>query len=180
MKKIASYVILACVVCITSCSCQDDPPAPAEPTLPPITQSGENTFGCYINGSLWLPEGGGLTPRLSVDYYNHCVLIRANRVGENPITSFTLDFGKVYEDTTFSIHNYSDSTFYQYFLYSSGYVPSGPSSDYFASNWVGNQMNLTKLDTINRIIAGTFNFIAIDSMSGDSIVVSDGRFDLSY
>lgn len=33
------------------------PKEPTAPQLPPETQTGANTFGCYVNGQLWLPEG---------------------------------------------------------------------------------------------------------------------------
>src|SRR5574337_793597 len=38
-------------------------------TLPPITQTGANTFGCYVNGKLWLPKGyKGTSSNLDLSY----------------------------------------------------------------------------------------------------------------
>jgi ABC-type uncharacterized transport system substrate-binding protein len=38
---------------------------------------------------------------------------------------------------------------------------------------------VSKFDTINRIVAGTFYFTAIDS-SGKTVKVTNGRFDIKY
>lgn len=41
------------------------------------------------------------------------------------------------------------------------------------------RINILRLDTINYIIAGTFYFDAVNK-EGDTIKVTDGRFDLKY
>lgn len=51
--------MIICFV-LTGCHPQKDE---FKPTLPPITQSGENTFGCYVNGNLFIPrDGSGTIP----------------------------------------------------------------------------------------------------------------------
>jgi hypothetical protein len=40
---------------LNSCSLFPEP----EPTLPPATQTGANTFGCLINGKVFQARGGG-------------------------------------------------------------------------------------------------------------------------
>lgn len=178
MKKVLFYFFM---ISICGCSCKEDPPAPVEPTLPPITQTGENTFGCYVNGELWLPKGNIQNPELNADYYNSCVMIYAVRTGQNPLTGFHLNFGKVFRDTSFVIHNYSDSISYQYFHFNrSYYAQTGPISDYHAIYINSGELNLLRLDTINRIMAGTFHFTAVDTLTGDSVMVDNGRFDLRF
>jgi len=54
MKLLLSIIILSTILAV---SCQQEEIAP--PELPPITQEGANTFGCLINGEVWLPY----TPR---------------------------------------------------------------------------------------------------------------------
>jgi hypothetical protein len=162
-------------------SCTEDPPAPEpEPTLPPITQTGENTFGCYVNGELWLPKGNIQNYPLFAGYYNNYLQIDANRVGANPYTSIEMNFGKVYSDTVFAIHNYSDSAGMQFFNLYSATSPSGPIRYYDALGIPCGQMHLIRFDTINRIVAGTFDFIAVDTVSGDTVFIEDGRFDLQF
>jgi|GEM_PF-4482748 len=42
-------------------------PEPKE-ELPPITQTGANTFGFLLNGQVWLPKGSDGTPNLTSSY----------------------------------------------------------------------------------------------------------------
>ena len=72
MKK---QTIKLCLLFITTLilSCSDDDnlePTVIETELPPITQTGENTFGCLINGNVFVPKDktgfttpGGGTPK---------------------------------------------------------------------------------------------------------------------
>jgi hypothetical protein len=45
-------VIFLFMSLIVAGSCEKD----EEPQLPPITQTGAGTFGCLVNGDIWLPE----------------------------------------------------------------------------------------------------------------------------
>src|SRR6267154_2475104 len=42
-------------------------PTPKE-VLPAATQTGANTFGCLVNGKVWLPKGNNGTSNLSLSY----------------------------------------------------------------------------------------------------------------
>ncbi|WP_157487179.1 hypothetical protein [Gelidibacter algens] len=53
MKKLFLFTMpLLCLFVLTFTSCNNDDDAPTDPIgqLPPMTQTGENTFGCLING----------------------------------------------------------------------------------------------------------------------------------
>jgi hypothetical protein len=39
--------------------CKKDNQGPSKEQLPAITQTGANTFGCYVNGEIFLPRGSG-------------------------------------------------------------------------------------------------------------------------
>ncbi len=53
MKK---YILIMLLI-LSSCNTSDDKNE-FNPILPPITQTGENTFGCYIDGILLTPRDG--------------------------------------------------------------------------------------------------------------------------
>ena len=56
------YTLLILLITSTLISCSNnDPIEPFIPTLPPITQIGANTFGCYIDGNLLTPRDGSGT-----------------------------------------------------------------------------------------------------------------------
>src|ERR1700730_7257280 len=53
MKKIVHKLILVCLlILVCGAKCKKSMPSL---TLPPITQEGKNTFGCKINGQIWIP-----------------------------------------------------------------------------------------------------------------------------
>ena len=62
----------------SSCNKNEIPPTDNPPQLPPETQTGANTFGCLVNGKVWLPKGGGLLPGVFSDYGNGSIILYAN------------------------------------------------------------------------------------------------------
>ena len=55
MKK--SILLILLITLCFGCG-NDDTITPNERTLPPITQTGANTFGCYIDDLLFIPRNG--------------------------------------------------------------------------------------------------------------------------
>ena len=51
-----TILIINLFITITSCNSNND--NSFTPTLPAITQTGANTFGCYIDGNLLVPRDG--------------------------------------------------------------------------------------------------------------------------
>ena len=54
--RTAFTVSALCVLLFTSMTCKKSYIEKNE--LPPITQTGANTFGCYVNGEIFLPRKG--------------------------------------------------------------------------------------------------------------------------
>jgi hypothetical protein len=53
------FIFTLAILCLTAC--KKDPPAePEDPgiTMPPATHTGANTFGCYIDGELFVANEG--------------------------------------------------------------------------------------------------------------------------
>src|SRR3977135_4034858 len=46
------FIFLFLVLCLSSIYCKKNN---TEAQLPPITQDGKNTFGCKVDGLIWLP-----------------------------------------------------------------------------------------------------------------------------
>ena len=62
MKKLLNILLpLSLFWMLTASRCKKD-------VLPPETQDGKNTIGCYIDGELFVPGGGGLAP-IKTCYY---------------------------------------------------------------------------------------------------------------
>jgi len=51
---------------------------------------------------------------------------------------------------------------------------------YLLRNASDSKLEIIHFDTINSVISGTFNIVLIDTMSLDSIIITQGRFDIKY
>jgi len=180
MKKTALLFFMVGFILLFSCR-KDKGSNPTE-TLPPETQEGKNTFGCYVNGNLWLPKNGviclGCPQKLTGGYYPSYKSLaiytfkknkdwqseRINIIG-NDITStgiYNLGYDPDSLNTSYELLESDGST-------STRYVLIDPSNS---------QLNITKLDTINKIVSGKFSFTAIHGNS--TISITNGVFDINY
>lgn len=164
MKKLL-YTFALLGLLFTACCKKNSPYAPDIPsTLPPETQTGANTFGCMINGVLWLPKGGNLVPAYTSSYGSGTLLVVANKAAEDESIRIYLTLDSIGH---FSItgHNSPQNVCYRI---SSNY--------YFADSIIQGVLNITKFDTINHIVSGTFYFDAVKDTQRYQI--RQGRFDL--
>lgn len=173
-KFLCSALLLAMVVHLSGCSLFESLEKKEE--LPPITQEGKNTFGCLVNGKLWLPKGNDGTPNFSLSYdptfMGGAFNISTYRYygdGANDRQSITIFLDSVsiagkYDlftsDKRGSIFNDWNSCIYypDELVYKKGHI------------------TITKLDLQKQVVAGTFEFI-IFKKDCDTIRVTQGRFD---
>lgn len=59
-----------------------------------------------------------------------------------------------------------------------GLYSNGNDSYVTTSSYTG-KVNISNRDTVNSIVSGTFEFMAVNS-SGEKVEVRQGRFDLNY
>ena len=178
MKTINFLQIIALCLTLSSCdSCEEK----EWDTLPPETQTGANTFGCYVNGELFVngkihfsifPVPAILIAEYFVESERliiHCTSKDAHFI------DLIVDNPKEKENKSFS-----------YCVY----VPTGARNCIGFACENGGMVFITKLDTINHIVSGNFVFSGRCSsllndesgkliFTGDSIVnITNGRFDL--
>lgn len=126
--------------------------------LPAETQGGKNTFGCLVNGELWLPEGtfpySGL--KVSSDYGS--TLTASNSTGVMSLRTDQLTEGQLIP------------------LFDNRALFSRDGEGFIST---GGSLKISKFDKVKQIIAGTFYFTAKNA-KGDSVVVTDGRFDVKF
>ncbi|OAV71880.1 hypothetical protein Barb4_00321 [Bacteroidales bacterium Barb4] len=140
-------------------------------SLPPETQSGANTFGCLVNGKLFVNENP-----TSRDYAAY--LPKGNvlviEIQANGPESVTLHDSIVETGTSHPLR----FAFFEHKTYENAYGFSTENSG---------EIYLTRFDTINKVVSGTFSFRAGKSelvswrgkYTGDTVVnVTQGRFDL--
>lgn len=158
-------------------------PLPIDYTvLPPETQTGAGTFGCLVDGEVWVPRVplGAITYRdiestvWEKDFTGSGVILcNLVDVSESIDNELVLSFGNTHFNST---KLFSVSIFGRYKTSTGEYFRS----DYHYTN--SNFIDITKIDTLNNIVSGIFNLTLYrDSTNlGDKIEISDGRFDLKY
>lgn len=147
-----------------------------EGVLPEATSDGRNTFGCKINGKVWLANGASnengpsLKPlevefnKLADNRFRLFIVGNANTrdrvqlaltsgvVGDNPLKNRYDDPFAVYYDTQSRIFTSMEAN--------------------------PGKLVITKLDTVNHIISGTFHFDAQFIVNKEIVKVTEGRFDI--
>jgi Family of unknown function (DUF6252) len=153
--------------------------------LPPATQSGANTFGCKIDGAFWVPAGFGIVPtaaKLEARIAGGDLIINARNFSSSPTESefefyikgliaggtgnYTLNTGASHPD-------YSNS--YAYYVHRR----VTPDNEWVTSAPYTGTVTITKIDSVNHFVSGTFEFQAINLYNNPQpINVTEGRFDV--
>ncbi len=180
MKKLLNILLpLTLFWALTASKCSKD-------ELPPETQEGKNTFGCYVNGELFVPRGGGLGP-IKTCYYqliypsdNGYVfqVSASDKRGNIPKNiAINIDSMKISEGLIIQlkhgIRGVEGGAQY------SGELGADGIHRFYTNDEVIGQIVINKFDEINHIAAGTFWFTAVNSL-GDTVKITDGRFDMKY
>lgn len=178
MKRFAYFSALS-VVFLLMVACHKE----KLPTiLPPATQEGKNTLGFKINGRVWTPGKKPAyqcgCPDVSAEYNSpewnpYSFGITAGRSRGSKKASFGIGSYLPIKDTG----DYSDQIHAYYNdngLYINGYYTE---VDFDQPR----SLIITKLDTIQHIISGTFEFTLFDPNDhSNTITITDGRFDFHY
>jgi hypothetical protein len=162
-------------------------PIPAVDQLPPITQTGANTFGCLINGNVWIPkgfDGNFINSRINIDptFMDGDLTIRVYRIEDGTKQLMTLASDSIKNIGTYNLGSNSRS----YFIYRK--LKSDLSAQFcevFNSNISGNPYNIigfiriTRYDLANKIFSGEFEitFNNATCVLGDPVKITNGRFD---
>ena len=151
-----------------------------EPQLPPETNTGAMTFGCKVNGKIFVPRDGRGKPGLFVQYVN---------LGLGPGGGWYLNIPATnwIPSSPESINIETDSL-----LVSQGQTYQFKNAKGFPRAFYNNRdifpkfdndsgsIFISKFDQVNRIISGTFFFVGTSATSGIKVNVTEGRFDLHY
>jgi len=184
--KISTYITVVLVFFFfTASKCKKDTGGKPIDQLPPETQTGANTFGCLVNGQAFLPYesifSSSSATQCNYQFFNHkyYVVISGTNNGTNSVQSVGVytDSLKISEGQKYVLMNrINGNASADYFWGASG----GNNSLYRTNNYgKSGELFISKLDTNNQIMSGTFWFNAVDK-NGDSVKVTGGRFDLRY
>jgi len=155
---------LAAVLLLAACK-KDDP----DNGLPAATQEGKNTFGCLVDGQVFVPlppQGINTSSRdpLEASIYRTDLLVSGRG---NGYVDFALR--NAFRPGTYSLGETRTGN------YAAHRISAG---DYDTDATHTGTVTLTRIDTVAKIAAGTFQFKGLDFRSGKTVTVTEGRFDV--
>jgi hypothetical protein len=179
MKQLKMLLITTTVTMLFTFSrCKKDKTEEAQ--LPPETTTGAMTFGCKVNGKVFVPKDGRGKPGLFVQYVNLGTgpgggwFLNISAINWMPSTpegvNINTDSLIVSEGVTYSLK-------YRKKGFVGAFYENGPQYD--AKDNSG-ELKVKKFDNVNRIISGTFFFTGTDNSNGQTVSITDGRFDIRY
>ena len=193
MKKNILLVVL--VAQITMSSCIKNLFKEKEESLPAVTQTGANTLGCKVEGKVWVPNGTHdlfvSIPALSAYIYKSRGVKYFSISARKDPSAFNKE-DDAYDDLSLDVilpastseviidKDCNGCGLYCYYT-SLRFKIRGlfQGGCYMTSSLNTGKVRFTRIDTVNRIISGTFQFSAIDKNSGKIINITDGRFDVN-
>jgi hypothetical protein len=179
-------------------ACSNDSNSNPESLLPPITQTGANTFGCLIDGKLFIPRDGTGTwagPDNAVSIYG-------DPSGNQQYTEIDVRDYKSERTTKIIMHiqNLHQIGFGNYtinesngmsnidgpdhtYLYCRVFRPSSNSYQYYRSYENSGTINITRYQLtpfVSLYISGIFNCSVKNSADPNDIIeITNGRFDFN-
>jgi hypothetical protein len=181
--------VLGCLLiayALNSCSLLKD----AAPQLPPITQEGKNTFGCLVNGKVWNAYFGSTdwlnTPATEAKYDPFRQGQLSIRASQNKEAS-SIIYISILETPLKKIYDFVRADSFQIGDMRLGYSLKNTNSDNQGCSYITSSLTyfkgktiITKFDLQNRIAAGTFEFRLKSKNCLDTLIVTQGRFDMKF
>lgn len=166
MKKLSLLFFIACFLSLGLSKCKRDWIFEPVLQLPPETQTGANTFGCLVDGEIWLPKISFPTSALSISYQFEQLIIGANKGNA--------------EGVDITITNLNDIGIYSFVDNKNDSIRVRLSyfKDKQQHEFTSGHVHIKRLDRFDRIVSGTFEFVGENA--GKKYVISSGRFDLRY
>ena len=159
--KFYTLCLLLIFLFTTGMQCKKTNETVKEDVLPAETQTGKGTFGCLVNGEVWLPKAkfpyAGLTSIIQFGGFQ-IIASKGNQyisIAKNPIE----------KTGEFSLNAFEKDALF--------------TENGIEFKCIEGMLTITKYDKINQIISGRFRFKA-KSSTGEIIEITEGRFDDKY
>ena len=173
MKPITQCILLLVAVTVFI-SCNNDDDRPPIEQLPLATQTGENTFGCLVNGEAFVDIGRGNNFYQLVDGnfffsmggLSEPTLLRQVIIGSNSMEAL--------EGMTYELNCNEEGSFYAEVAFTDFLGGSDTCTTSFGT------LILQKFDLDQNIASGTFEFDVLDPRDNSLIEVREGRFDVNF
>ncbi|MBI1781142.1 MAG: hypothetical protein HYR66_07195 [Sphingobacteriales bacterium] len=170
--KLVIYLFIISSFLFLSSKCKKEPQNQT-PQLPPETQTGAGTFGCLVNGKVWLATSyfvdNPAIDNIAIYGINKGFDNKGNYINQNigiSVYKSLLKEGKYYLDNEPERWaNFGDVVKF---------------CDLRTIKDTNNYLQITRYDLVNRIIAGRFQFTTLPAPqdSCDQKIITKGVFDL--
>lgn len=148
------------------------------PGLPPATQSGANTLGFLLNGVPWTPVGNNsLTIDFDPGFNQGIVGIVAYQKNATNTTQIVLGIRDSLNSMFIPGYREIGRANLGFINYSNLFCEINQGSIDTYSN---GRININKLDRTARIIAGSFEAVLFNPACGDTLRITNGRFDMKF
>ncbi len=177
------FILSACFFLLIGAGCKKNrtqKPKTELEKLPPVTQTGANTFGCLINGEAFIPGGGGpfdkvLTVQYDPTFEGGQFSINTQRIfGSNKYISLSIHANGINETGTYDIGILS-----KYWVYYDDLTNNSCYFETINTTPISGKLVISKFDIYDKIVSGTFTFKVKTDQCGE-IEVTYGRFDVKY
>ncbi len=178
MKKL--ILLLLTTFTLSSCNNDDDKPKTELEKLPPATQTGAQTFGCLIDGKAFVPPKFGTNaPNAFYQLVGgaYTLSIYGSTDGGPSLKSINigcLDMPLIQETSYLLKEELSNNYFGEYNI-GGGITFSGATTTAKPGT-----LTITRFDPTNFIISGTFSFKGKEINTGETVEITEGRFDMQY
>jgi hypothetical protein len=165
------------IILLTLSQCQKKDP---NPQLPPETTIGADTFGCKVDGQVFVPQDGRGKPGLYATEYTNLgtgrgggYYLSLGAVDWKPVNSIAIHADSLLVETG-KTYPFKSGKGIAYVLVDYG------NESYLTLDTDPGQLVITRYDPIQRILSGRFDFVATNKSTGHQVHVTDGRFDVRF
>jgi len=182
--KASLFFTASCLLLFASCHTKLPIPAPKPDELPPYTERGANTFGCLIDGQVFVPKKNALSNYIALQcyyQYNSGKYVLGLSAGDYVSTNgFKIALGGndsidfIQQGATINLRTPKDNAA------AAGIWDGNFENVYSTTDSITGYIKINKLDYSKQIISGVFAFDALDTSNHKIIHITEGRFDVLF
>lgn len=156
--------------------------------LPGATQEGQQTAGWLLDERAWVPKRSSISTGSPVDGYwqktktGHSLGLSFRHFAMKEVWGVTFFVSDIRQAGTFPLNqDPAILTGRKKTAYGQCYYENpSPKRSYYTGPDAPGQLIITRFDTINNIVSGTFEMTPREEDGGATIEVTHGRFDLHF
>lgn len=176
----ASLQFVLGLFCIVILGCNDDE---TTKTLPDATQTGRGIFACYVDGKPFIDNSGspnGISFNCFYQYLDGEYYFGIGADDDLGIFKHIYIYSEkrnILEGYTYQLKERVDGNFSA----GGGFVISPTDGDVvFTNSSYSGELHIMKFDLANQIVSGTFWFDIQNPYTGETVKITNGRFDTHF